>query len=378
MKENYIPHQNLEDPSNIIANSKSSAGAIFNNNNFEEIKQQIQNQNDYINDLKNELEFEDDVKNNLNNIGIYNTENIKLTIHQQLAIASSRLLKANERIKFLTQENNSLKKIIENKDKIISDFEKLSLQFKSKFEKLEQINRNLKNQLQSENIEGYNRMVDINENIYDLKPDFYYQKYNANNQRIIEDINNNKEKFNSKKKIKIKNNELLSSLINIKKDLESIEIDYNIKLKEKDCYIEQINCELIHIYQEYVKLSDILEELNYLVKNSDYNELKTEFNCLLREKEILLKEKEKNHIEIISLREKFARNTYDCKSSDVTWNKELINIFSEKEKNYINEINDLKDNLVKKIKEIEELKNNQESIIREYEMKIEMLLKKQQ
>ena len=391
MKENYIPHQNLEDPSNIIANSKNSVGAIFkNNNNFEEIKQQIQNQNDYINDLKNELEFEDDAKNNLNNIGIYNTENIKLTIHQQLAIASSRLLKANERIKFLTQENNSLKKIIENKDKIISDFEQLSLQFKSKFEKLEQINRNLKHQLQSANIEGYKRTGDINENIYDLKPDFYYQKYNSNNQRIIEDINNNdnnncymlnynnNEKLNSNYDLQIKNNELLSSLINIKKDLESIEIDYNIKLKEKDCYIEQINCELIYIYQEYVKLSDILEELNYLVKNSDYNELKTEFNCLLREKEILLKEKEKNHIEIISLREKFARNPYDCKSSEKTGNKELINIFSEKEKNYINEINDLKDNLVKKIKEIEELKNSQESIIRDYELKIEMLLKNQQ
>ena len=403
MSENYIPHKNLEEPSNIIENSKRTAKTIFNNNNnFEEIKQQIRNQNDYINDLKNELELSDnDININSNNLGNYNTENIKLTIYQQLAIASNQLLKANEHIKFLIQENNSLKKIIENKDKIISDFEQLSLQTKSKFERLEQINNNLKKQLQLLNIRGNKRMDDINGNIYDLKSDFYYQKQKANNQRIIDDINNNEiypnyiynnENNNEEQNkclnsnfnnfnLQMKNDELIASIINIKKDLESIENDYKINIKEKDCYIEQLNCELINVYKEYVKLSDILEELNYIVKNSDYNELKTEFNCLLREKEILLKEKEKNHMEIISLREKFARNPYDCKSSNKNQNSEyneLMNIFSEKEKNYINEIDNLKDNLMKKIKEIEELKNRQKLVIREYELKIETLLKNRQ
>ena len=395
MKENYIPHQNLEDPSNIIKNSKKSANNIFNNkNNFEEIKQQIKNQNDYINGLKYELEYSNnDINNIVNNIGS-DTENIKDTIYQKLGIASNELSRANEQIKFLTQENIALKNIIENKDKIISDFEQLSLQTKDKFEKLEQINLNLKKQLQLVNSQGYRKTDDINDNTYNFNYNLNYENNNGidNNERVI-DINeydnnnfdlNNYRNIEDKNKdlnynyIQIKNNELIYSLNNIKKDLELIENDYQIKLYEKDCYIEQINCELINVYREYVKLSDILEEMNYLVKNSDYNELKTEFNCLLREKEILLKEKEKNHKEIITLREKFAQNPYDCRNSDKIGNKEykeLINIFNEKEKNYINEIDNLKDNLMKKIKEIEELKNNQESIIREYELKIETLLK---
>ena len=118
--------------------------------------------------------------------------------------------------------------------------------------------------------------------------------------------------------------------------------------------------------------------MNYLVKNSNYNELKTEFNCLLREKEILLKEKEKSNLEIISLREKFMQKPYDCRNINKSENKEytqLINIFNEKEKNYLNEIDSLKQNLIEKYKEIEELKNKQESIIREYELKIENLMK---
>ena len=266
MKENYIPHQNLEDPSNIIKNSKKSANNIFNNNNFEEIKQQIKNQNDYIIGLKYELEYSNnDINNNVNKIGS-DTENIKYTIYQKLGIASNELSRANEQIKFLTQENIALKNIIENKDKIISDFEQLSLQTKDKFEKLEQINLNLKKQLQLVNSQGYRKTDDITDNTYNFNYNLNYENNNG-----------------------IDNNELIYSLNNIKKDLELIETDYQIKLKEKDWYIEQINCELINVYREYVKLSDILEEMNYLVKNSDHNELKTEFNCLLREKEILLK-----------------------------------------------------------------------------------------
>ena len=120
-----------------------------------------------------------------------------------------------------------------------------------------------------------------------------------------------------------------------------------------------------------------MEELNYIVKNSNYNELKTEFNCLLREKEILLKEKEKDHMEILSLRERFMQKPYDCRNINPNnnQNSELLDIFSQKEKNYMNEIDALKDNLLEKEKEIEELKNRQETIIREYELKIENLMK---
>jgi len=423
MNIDYIPHQNLEDPSNIIENSKRAAHTIFNNNNhFTNINQQIKDQNEYINDLKNEIELSaNDINNNIekNIICGNETENIKLTIYQKLALASNQLLQAQEQIKFLTQENISLKNIIANKDKIISDFEDLTLQFKQKFQKLELINDNLKQQLISKN---YEIKKNINENNLNYNYNYNYD-YKKNNIHDIIDFNNNKnnntkinDNFNNlnnlnnydykinndniidynidnnnnineyinieeDKKInynlQLNNNELIYSINNIKKDLELIENDYQIKLKEKDCYIEQLNCELINIYKEYVKLSDILEELNYIVKNSNYNELKTEFNCLLREKEILLKEKEKDHMEILSLRERFMQKPYDCRNINPNnnQNSELLDIFSQKEKNYMNEIDVLKDNLLEKEKEIEELKNRQETIIREYELKIENLMK---
>ena len=384
MIEDYIPHQNLEEPSNIIENSKKEASFILNNNNFKDIKQQIISQNDYINNLKNEIEFSSDEINNIgNNIGT-DEENIKLTIYQKLTIASNQLLKAKEQINYLINENQSLKNIISNKDKIISDY----------------VNINLKKQLDSNKL-GNNK--NIKENNYNINLNY---KTNDNNNdlneinKVNDDINNNNNynyNYNLNYDIKdyqtgqyqdydkdinynlqIRNNELIYSLNNIKKELDQIENDYKIKLKEKDCFIEQLSCELINVYKEYVKLSDILEEMNYLVKNSNYNELKTEFNCLLREKEILLKEKEKSNLEIISLREKFMQKPYDCRNINKSENKEytqLINIFNEKEKNYLNEIDSLKQNLIEKYKEIEELKNKQESIIREYELKIENLMK---
>ena len=400
MIEDYIPHQNLEEPLNIIENSKKEANIILNNNNFKDIKQQIINQNDYINNLKNEIELSSIDLNNIGNNFGNDEENIKLTIYQKLTIASNQLLKAKEQINYLIQENQSLKNIISNKDKIISDYEQLVLQSKEKFQKLELININLKEQLDAYKLGNKNN---LKENNYNFNLNY---KLNDNNNDINE-INNIKDDINDKNNyninynkkdyqnceytnndiskdinynLQMRNNELLYSLNNIKKELDFIENDYQIKLKEKDSFIEQLSCELINVYKEYVKLSDILEEMNYIIKNSDYNELKTEFNCLLREKEILLKEKEKSNLEIISLREKFMQKPYDCRDININKNEnkeysQLINIFNEKEKNYLNEIDSLKQNLMEKFKEIEELKNRQESIIREYELKIENLMK---
>ena len=413
MIDDYIPHKNLENPSNIIENSKKTANTIFNNDKFANINQQIKDQNEYLNELKNEIEFDTMEENNINFLSTGNdSENIKLSIYQRLTLVSNQLSKAKEQIKFLTQENNSLKNIIANKDKIISDFEDLSLQFKQKYEKLESINNNLKQQLMSQNYgnQKNNAYADNNYNYnYDYKRnnlnDINYYKnankiddidnyrnvnnMNSNNIRYNENENindynmnnkNDNKHFNDNDNLQMKNRELIYSINNIKKDLDLIENEYQIKLREKDCYIEQINCELINVYKEYVKLSDILEELNYIVKNSNYNELKTEFNCLLREKEILLKEKEKDHMEILSLREKFMQKPYDSRNlkngnSDNKDSNELIKMFDEKEKNYINEIDGLKKNLVEKINEIEELKNIQENMIHEYQLKIEELIK---
>ena len=348
MENDYIPHQNLEDPDRIIANSKIVANDIFANstNNFRGLNRSMKEQNDFI-DNNNNKEIENNFEQNSNillneNIG-GDAENLKFTIYQKLSDASNQLIQAKEQIKFLTQENSSLKNIIANKDKIISDFEELSLQSKYKFEKMENIIRNLKRQLQQKNIN-----IDMNNN--DIK--------------ICEENNMIEKK---------RNDELIYNLQNIQDDLDNIENDYQKKLKEKDCCIEQLNCEIINIYQEYIKLSDVLEELNYLVKNSDYNELKTEFNCLLREKEILLREKERNHNEIITLREKFLKKPCTCGNEQGKIN-ELVNIFNMKEKNYLEEIDSLKKNLREKIMEIEELQKEEEDIVREYELRIQNIM----
>ena len=222
-------------------------------------------------------------------------------------------------------------------DKLIADFEELSLQSKYKFEKMEMINQNLKKQLQQKGI-------------------------NINNNDLI--MNNNSEIGE-----KNRNEEIIYNLQNIQEDLDNIETDYQKKLKEKDICIEQLNTEVVNIYQEYMKLSDVLEELNYLLKNSDYNELKTQFNCLLREKEILLREKERNHNEIINLREKFLQRPGSSLNEKAKI-EELMKVFEMKEKKYEDEIEALKKNLREKILEIEELKNEEEAIVREYELKI--------
>ena len=355
MDDEYIPHQNLEDPNNIIANSKLIANDIFANstNNFKTVNQSIKEQNDYINNINNEIDQNlvqnsNELDNNINIGG--DTENLKFTIYQKLSDVSNQLFQAKEQINFLLQENSSLKNIISNKDKIIADFEELSLQSKYKFEKMEMINRNLKRQLQllqKGNNDNINNNLDMN----------------------IEVDKNIREKN--------RNEELIYNLQNIQDDLDNIENDYQKKLKEKDCCIEQLNCEVINIYQEYIKLSDVLEELNYLVKNSDYNELKTQFNCLLREKEILLREKERNHNEIISLRERFLQRSCVCGNEQGKIN-ELMNVFGMKEKKYLEEIEILKKNLREKILEIEALKKEEEDIVREYESKIENMMNNNQ
>ena len=348
MDDDYIPHQNLEDPDYIIANSKLVSNDIFANSadNFKPLNQTIKEQNAYLTNINNDIEKNSKDFNNDINILDKNTDNLQFTIHQKLGIVSSQLLQAKERIKYLNKENLSLKNIIANKDKIISDFEELSIKSKYKFEKMEMIINNLKQQLQQKG----------NDNL------------NNNNNNFNNNIRENINSFNNNKN----NSDIFFNLQNIQDDLDNIENDYLAKLREKDCCIEQLNYEIINIYQEYMKLSDVLEEFNYLIKNSDYSELKTELNCLLREKEILLREKERNHMEIITLREKFLHRPEYRLNNEGEQGKvnELMNIYNMKEKNYLEEIEMLKKNLREKILEIEELKKEEENIIREYELKI--------
>ena len=209
-EDEYIPHQNLEDPDHIIANAKLMANEIFTNstNNFKNLNQSMKDQTDYLNNLNNEidqnLEQNSNIINDNLNIG-GDTENLKFTIYQKLNDVSNQLFQAKEQIKFLSQENASLKNIIANKDKIISDFEELSLQSKYKFEKMEMIIQNLRQQLQQ-------RGIDTN---------------NTNNNLGNNDMNMN---YNNEKN---RNDEIIYNLQNIQDDLENIENDYQKKIKRK-------------------------------------------------------------------------------------------------------------------------------------------------
>ena len=257
MKEGYIPHQNLENPKMLR----------WNNRNDPEIFYDRYKVNKY--NLEKSLNTEkESIENNNIQLNDENAENIKLTIYQQLNLVSNQLLQAREQIKYLSKENQSLKSIIAEKDKIIAGFEELSLKLKKKFEKLENINIYLKETIKNKNFDNNNLIID-GKNLID-------------------------------------NEDLIGSIQSIKGDLDYIEDEYKIKLREKECQIIQLNNQINDIYHEYIKLSEVLDELNYVMKNSDYNQLKCEYNCLLREKEILLEEKEKNHEEIIKLREQIV------------------------------------------------------------------------
>ena len=249
MNEAYIPHQNLEDPSNIIEDSKRQANILFNEANseyFDINQQEIDKQNNYINNFENNLEYGSiyQLDKKLNNIN-YNDKS-KLSENQKINITTNQLINAKEQIKYLTQENISLKNIISNKDKIISDFEELSLQFKEKFDKLEKINMNLRKQLQSKYLGAEN------ENIINITDKIFNNKL-TNDNNI--DINDKEFKIMNNNNLKLNNEDLIYSLNNIKKELEIIENEYKMKLNEKECYIEKLNCEILNIYKEYVKLN---------------------------------------------------------------------------------------------------------------------------
>ena len=68
-----------------------------------------------------------------------------------------------------------------------------------------------------------------------------------------------------------------------------------------------------------------------------------------------MQEKERNHEEIINLREKFLQRPCSGGKDQGKIN-ELMNIYNIKEKNYLYKIAALKKNLRQKILEIEELK----------------------
>lgn len=253
----------------------------------------------------------------------YNKDStIDSNIYRKISKSSSQLFMSLEKVKYLTLENLSLKQIIKNKDKIISDFEQLSKQFKEKFLKMDKINDFLKNKLLNKN-----------------------EKLNIN-------VNNAKE--------------LIDSFNNIKEDLNKIENDYNQKLKEKDEIIEKMNTELLYIHNEYKNLSNILEEMNKYIMNSDYNELKNKINDLMKKNEFLEKQNENREKRIIDLQkrnEQFFNEEKDINNINFGVNDDLIVTFKNQENEYVKTITMLQNRIIDKDKEIQMIKEEFKKIM---------------
>jgi chromosome segregation ATPase len=260
----------------------------------------------------------------LNTEPSYNKDStIDSNIYNKIDKSSSQLFMSLEKVKYLTQENLSLKQIIKNKDKIISDFEQLSKQFKEKFLKMDKINDFLKNKLLNKN-----------------------EKININSNNV---------------------KELIDSFNNIKEDLNKIENDYNQKLKEKDEIIEKMNTELLYIHNEYKNLSNILEEMNKYIMNSDYNELKNKINDLMKQNEFLEKQNENREKRIIDLQKKneqfFNEENYMNNNTNTGVNDDLIVTFKNQENKYVKTITMLQNRIIDKDKEIQMIKEEFKKII---------------
>lgn len=263
-----------------------------------------------------------------NNATDKNIENIKLSIYSKMSLNSSNLLLALEKINYLTKENNSLKKIINNKDKIISDFEVLFRQFKDKFIKIDNINQTLRNKL-----------LDIN----DKNPNIVNKELNSD--------------YNKK--------DLVDSFNIIKGDLNKIESDYNQRLKEKDEILEKMKEELIYIYNEYKNLSEILEKVSNYIMRTNYSELKNKVNDLMEEKELLLKRNIQREERIIDLQKKNELLMLNEDEINKYNADDLVFTFKNQENEYVKTINMLQNRIMEKDQEIQMIKEEYNKILKE-------------
>ena len=294
--------------------SKINKGIINNN-----INNKISNYNIY----KTKALTNSQLKPVLNNDIDHKVENIKLSLYSKINKNSSQLLLYLEEIKYLTQENLSLKQRLQNKDKIITDFEILFKQLKEKFIKLDNLNQYLRNKILNKKENGNYKEVNIDYNKKDL----------------------------------------LDSFNNIKDDINKIKNNYCKKLKEKDELLEKMNKELLYIHNEYKKLSDMLEKVNNtFIINSNYNELKNKINDLLKQKEFLMKQNEQREKRIIDL-QKRNEQTLSNENLNIIENEDLIITFKNQENEYVKTINMLQNRIIEKDREIQMIKEEYDKII---------------
>ena len=324
-----IKHKSKTIKSKSKSRSKSKSKSKSRHNSKEKISPNIKN--------LNRINVPDDSSiSNLNN-----TEEEKFIINDQSNDIPTNL--NNNINKKLLEEIASLKKIISNKDKFILDLQFENKKLGDNSSKLKKINISLNNEINylKKNFKSEQEKMEM-----DLQ-----KKLEAVNQEFIIlqkelEEKNNKEKNNDEKN---NNNVLTNSINNIKKNLKGIEITHSAQLSDKDKIIEELNEELVKIYNEYMNLSNILQQMNDYVKVNNYNDLKEKFDALIKEKDFLVEEKKNNDIIKKKVNEK---------------NNEVIMKLKNKEKKYIKQINELYKAVNERDDEIEKIKKQYEDLIK--------------
>lgn len=343
-----------------------------------------------------------------------NTEdqNRKLSNHDSLVIEYNSLLKnyseLENELSLCKNENIQLKKIINNKNQTIADYQRLFEASKSKFEIFEKTNNALKIKIQElesklsqlPNIMENNSDLNLKINEYENKLRLVKEEYNKkeelyriklNNQDKInktnshtyeEEINELKNELRSIKNqndiLKRKNDDFISNK-------KLIDNDYTIKLKNKDKEIEKltkvinelksnINNDILNNKSEILNNKNIIDKLKYENNNlnkgleerdqhidelnlalndadnaikqseAEINTRENTINSLLQEKELLLKQLNDKQIDFAELQNS-SQQEIDMLHNKLEMLENEKNMLISDNENHKDEINQLQDDI---------------------------------
>ena len=275
------------------------------------------NTNSSVNNVQKQIKFEEQkeklksLKRQIEGASSQNEINdIKGSIYGDLTSINSSIIALTEQNKYLQKENAELKMALDKKNNLIEQFQEVARISNEKFMRMSDINDGLKKEL---------------ENAY---------------KTIRMNVN-----------IKRENKELLSSLSEIKEQLNAIENNYNKQLYDNQNEIKALHIQIHQLEDKNAYLSQNCNEITLKVQN-EIDILNAQINCLKKEKEILMSEKEKDHNEILTYRKEYNQcsgKMCRCKEQEyIKEIKQLHRIIADREK----EVDYIKDQLLNAIHDL--------------------------
>lgn len=275
------------------------------------------NTNSSVNNVQKQIKFEEQkeklksLKRQIEGASSQNEINdIKGSIYGDLTSINSSIIALTEQNKYLQKENAELKMALDKKNNLIEQFQEVARISNEKFMRMSDINDGLKKEL---------------ENAY---------------KTIRMNVN-----------IKRENKELLSSLSEIKEQLNAIENNYNKQLYDNQNEIKALHIQIHQLEDKNAYLSQNCNEITLKVQN-EIDILNAQINCLKKEKEILMSEKEKDHNEIRTYRKEYNQcsgKMCRCKEQEyIKEIKQLHRIIADREK----EVDYIKDQLLNAIHDL--------------------------